>query len=275
MVVTTHLINQSPGAELVGGVTLYFEPTTTPSIELITTPNIDCSYRNAVAQGIHNSLPEDITGLRIWWCNWLWHPVDSRPKAFTRAAEIATTAILPWLSRKDFLEDAAPQETKISPPFPSNIFEHCPVRPTGIPHLYPPTTACWTVKTPLISHITRLQGAHLLSTNTNTPHRLIGSSIVTETTLSFKSIASTQRVCPVDKLPEFHREHREIFNTFADTIRSQLPNARGFDIMVQQLNHHSNSSHSKQQKSPKFYQARCLAILTAALQQAINVRGCR
>lgn len=264
-VVTVHLLNQAPGAELVGGVTLYFEPVGTPSIELFTTPNIDARYSNAVAQGIHNSLDASLTGLHIWWCDWLWHPVDSSPRAFTQAAEFATTQIRPWLSPIEFAPDASAIKTE--PHFPDTIFEHHPISPHKTLPLQSLKASRWTIKTPLISHVTSVRSTSLFSCDRTIQQRFVE----TQATLSFKTIASTQQVCPVDKLSEFHPENREILIAFADNIRQQMPNARGFDVLVKELIYKANNVGSKKPKASR--QTSCLAILTAALQQAINLFG--
>ncbi len=252
-VVTVHLINQSPGAESVGGVTLYFEPMALPMIELILTNNVDQSYGNAVAQGIKQGLghlTSQITGLRIWWCDWLGHPTDSRPKAFAQAAKRAIAEISPWLELTDF----TPSKTTTAPP--NNAFEQS--LSTG---LKSPSNSRWTMQTPLISHITRISSAHVLSKQH--PPQRTGKQTITQTILAFKSIASTQRVCPIDKTPNFQTENREIFNAFADTIRRDLPNARGFDIIVHELHHHTDDPTNRQKQ--------CLRMLISALQQAIYV----
>ena len=266
VITTTHLVNQSPNAKLVGEITLYFELIGTPSIEVIVTPAVDINYGAAVAQGIQNSLDPDLTGLRIWWCHWRWHPNVANPRTFTRAAAIATTQILPWLSPTDFIPGPETQASTIVSISPQTIFKHNPISSARIKPLHPPAGSRWTLKTPLISHITQIRDAHFFSPNQTTQNQFIEA----QTTLSFKSIANTQRVCPVDKLPQFHRENGEIFNNFADIIYRQIPNARGFDVMIQQMTYGSDN---RENRSRSLRRTNCLAMLTAALQQAINIRS--
>ena len=270
-IVTVHLSNQSPGAESVGGVTLYLEPVDEPGIKLMSGVKVDRNYEKAVAQGIQQTLTElnaTMTGLRIWWCDWLWHPIDSRPSAFTRAAARAIADILPWLELTNFVDyRTSPSPTAISP-FPSHIFEQSPIGASSDNRLQPSLNSRWTIKTPLISHVTRVSGAHLLSVERS---RLIGHHSAIQTTLSFKAIASTQRVCPVDKLLDFRMDNGEILNSFADNIRNDLPNARGFDVMVQQLMYQTSGQSENRSKEAKARRAHCLNALNRTLQQAINV----
>ncbi|MEO0394552.1 MAG: hypothetical protein AAF243_01040 [Cyanobacteria bacterium P01_A01_bin.137] len=270
-IVTVHLINQSPGAELVGGVTLYLEPVDEPCIKLMSGVKVDRSYEKAVAQGIQQALAElnaTMTGLRIWWCDWLWHPIDSRPSAFTRAAARAIAEILPWLELTTFVGHSTSNSPTAAPPFPSHIFEQSPISSSSGNRLQPSLNSRWTIRTPLISHITQVRGAHLLSVERS---RLVGHQSVIQTTLSFKAIASTQRVCPVDKLLDFRIDNGEILNSFADNIRSELPNARGFDVMVQQLMYQTSGPSEDRAKEAKVRRIHCLNALTRTLQQAINV----
>ncbi|MEA5464385.1 hypothetical protein [Leptothoe sp. PORK10 BA2] len=268
-VTTVHLLNQSPGAERVGGVTLYLEPIDQPLVELVSTANVDPSYENAVAQGVQQTweqLNVNITGLRLWWCDWLWHPIDSRPSAFTQAAAKALAELWPWLELTPFVAPIAPTGPPATPPFPSKRFERHPITHCNN-HLQAPIEGRWTIKTPLISHVTRVVGSHWLAVDHPPKNRLVGSQSITQTTISFKAIASTQKVCPVDKLPEFRKDNGEIFHTFSDSIRHHLPNARGFDIMVQELMYQTGD-HPGPARSTQ-----CLQMLTQALQQAINVGG--
>lgn len=270
-IVTTHLVNQSPGAESVGGVTLYLETVDEPCIQLISGLKVDSNYEKAVAQGIQQALEElniNIIGLHIWWCDWLWHPIDSKPGAFTRAAARAIAEILPWLELTTFVGHSKSSSPTAVSPFPSNIFEPNPMVADSNNHLQPCLNSRWTIKTPLISQVTRVREAHLQSVKHD---RLVGHQSVTQTTLSFKAIANTQRVCPVDKLLEFRMDNGKILNSFADTIRNDLPNARGFDVMVQQLLYQTSGQSEDPLKAAKARQVNCLNALTRALQQAINV----
>lgn len=265
-IVTVYLINQLPGREALGGVTLYFEPLGIPLITLVlTNNNIDCSYEDTVAQGIRQALDQlnvDITGLRIWWCDWLWHPVDSRSRLFKDAAKKAVIEAMPWLSSKNFLEDPKAITPIATPPFSSNIFEQ---KPLAYSHMLEnlQSSGRWTLKTPLISHITQISTQPTAKVRRLKHLRL--SQTMTQTTLSFKSIAPSHRVCPVDKLPVFQAGNGEIFNIFAKHIHRDLPNARGFDIMIQQLTYQTNH------QNPRARKADCLRSLTYALQQAVNV----
>ncbi|MEL6334361.1 MAG: hypothetical protein AAFQ76_17435 [Cyanobacteria bacterium J06626_26] len=270
-IVTAHLINQSPGAESVGGVTLYLEPVGEPCIKLMSGVKVDRSYEKAIAQGIQQALEDlnaNITGLHIWWCDWLWHPIDSRPRTFTRAAAMALAEILPWLELTTFVGHGTSNSPTAAPPFPSHVFEQSAIDASSGNRLQPSLNSRWTIKTPLISHVTRVRETHLLPAERS---RLVGHQSVTQTTLSFKAIANTQRVCPVDKLLEFRMDNGEILNSFADAIRNDLPNARGFDVMVRQLMYQTSGQSETPLKKSNARQVHCLNALTHTLQQAINV----
>ncbi len=254
-VATVHLLNQLPGVKTVGGVTLYFEPVGLPLIELMLSNNVDHSYSNVVAQGIQQGLEHftpKITGVRIWWCDWLWHLINSCPKACVQAAKRAITEIFPWLELTDFI--ASSSATTPSPP--TTVLKQ-----NLSAGLKSPSSSLWTLQTPLTSHITRISSTHVVANQQR--FQKIGRPSITQATLAFKAIARTQRVCPIDKTPDFRTENREIFNAFADTIRRDLLNARGFDVIVHGLTH--------QTAGPTNRQTHCLNALNSALQQAINI----
>ncbi|MEM9161680.1 MAG: hypothetical protein AAGC54_01255 [Cyanobacteria bacterium P01_F01_bin.4] len=52
-----------------------------------------------------------------------------------------------------------------------------------------------------------------------------------------------------------------LFNEFADMIRTELPNARGFEVLVQQLTQQTTARDAR----------RRLSLLRSALQQAISI----
>lgn len=184
--------------------------------------------------------------------DWLWHPSERRPRVLTQAAKRAIIEIFPWLELIEF----TPGGTITPFSSPTTAFKQ-----SLSDDLKSLSNSRWTIQTPLLSHITRISSAHVLSQQRR--FRRIDRQSITKTTLAFKAIASTQRVCPVDETPDFRAEKREIFNTFADAIRSELSSARSFDVIVHELSHHADGSTNRQ--------THCVEVLIAALQQAIYV----
>lgn len=279
-IVTVNLLNQSPGAEPVGGVTLYFEPIGVPKIWLIPVDETRQDYPAAIAQGIQQALEQvdaNLTGLRIWLCDQLWHPVDSRPRAFTDAATQATVEVLQWVGVKPFaMGGVNPEAIAEKPPFPNAGFERQDFWARDRTLCAPTNVPRWTVTTPLVSHVTLAKQAFLRkSSHQLTPDGpLMGAGLQTQVTLFLKAIAPTSLVCPSDKLPEFRADNIGIFNAFADAIRTELPNARGFEVLVQQLNHPMTAQNRNIAPSQSAQATRsrcCLSTLKFALQQAVNV----
>lgn len=196
-IATVHLIDQSPGAEGVGGVTLYFEPLDAPEIWLIPVDTTVQDYVAAIAQGIEQVLadnPVAIVGLRIWLCHQLTHPVDARPRAFRDATAQATLSIVQWANIRPFV----PGKTNVGMsviaatfPFNHSVFEQtCWWPSSDAPMSAPGNAPRWAVTTPLTSHVTVAKRSHLLSPNYRlTPaDPLMGFGIQTQATLYFKRL---------------------------------------------------------------------------------------